>query len=302
MQTHTAVCDIALIPSSTLQHSDVGATCHSEDRHLMLVSLLVCMLTRLQLLLLMLRNMLINPGPAPCSGCRACSNLLPRAYAACMHMRVLTHLFGVDAGLAGKLQRLDVRPAHVMAEHLAVDGAHHVLARSGLVQLGIRQALLQSLDLCCHDAVFLLLGLALANGPDQRVELAVRAQAVYTGFEQRLGILQLGHQVRSGHDCKPSSAQLNKGAMRAALLREIASYSCSLTPRPIHRSYVPPVRVPCRCLEGVHTVCVSIEFQLTILKLLGASRCSPFASDFACLRELSKISQYHQRTPLLSKG
>jgi hypothetical protein len=80
------------------------------------------------------------------------------------------------ARLARLLHRVDVRERRGLAQQLQVNRAQQVLLQPRLVQLRVRQPLLERLRLARHDPVLLHLRLALADRLDERRELEALAR------------------------------------------------------------------------------------------------------------------------------
>lgn len=77
-------------------------------------------------------------------------------------------------GLPGKLDGVDVAKRDLVAQHLAVDQPHQQLLHQLGRDVGRLELLLQHLHLPSDDAVLLVVGPALADGPDEAAELLGR--------------------------------------------------------------------------------------------------------------------------------
>ena len=72
-------------------------------------------------------------------------------------------------------------PRGVVAQHLHVHHADQQLLEVPPVELGLLQPRLERLDLAGNDGVLLRLGLALPDGPHQRVELPAPRRRILLG-------------------------------------------------------------------------------------------------------------------------
>mmetsp|Transcript_6351 Transcript_6351/g.18257 ORF Transcript_6351/g.18257 Transcript_6351/m.18257 type:complete len:253 (+) Transcript_6351:1542-2300(+) len=129
-----------------------------------------------------------------------------------------------DQQLAGAgSEGSDVSPAGLVAQHLHVDEAHQHLLGVPLIHPRVFEARLQDVHLACNDGILLSLAFALANGPNEAVELPGEREACL-----------FGHCACSTNRARAAHGHGFRESQHLAELRQILKHlSCSALPRGI---------------------------------------------------------------------